>query len=93
MAIIPHETDKSSNLLMELDIETGEQKEYLDADTYNCGWNRRFFTPYNFFIAKLSNSPKFVELFMNTVMSIEKDTIRPYLTLIVITAVASKIAV
>jgi hypothetical protein len=82
MPIIPDEdTDKSSNLLMEVDIETGEQKQYLDADTYNCGWNRRSFTPFNFFIAKLSDSPKFVELFMNTIMSIEKDKIRPYLTI------------
>jgi hypothetical protein len=82
MAIIPYEADKSSNLLMELDIETGEQKQYLDADTYNYGWNRNSFTPYNFFMAKLSDSPKFVELYMNTIMSIEKDTIRPYLALI-----------
>jgi hypothetical protein len=74
--------DKNSNLLMELDIETGEQKQYLDADTYNCGWNRNVFTPYNFFIDKLSDSPKFVELFMNTIMCIDKDTIRPYLNII-----------
>jgi hypothetical protein len=82
MTIVPHDTDKNSNLLMELDIETGEQKQYLDADTYNCGWNRNSFTPYNFFIDKLSDSPKFVELYMNTIMSIDKDTIRPYLTII-----------
>jgi hypothetical protein len=82
MAIVPYDTDKNSNLLMELDVETGEQKQYLDADTYNCGWNRNSFTRYNFFIDKLSDSPKFVELFMNTIMCIDKDTIRPYLNIV-----------
>jgi hypothetical protein len=81
MAIVPYETNKNSNLLMELDIKTGEQKQFLDADTYNCGWNRNSFTPYNFFSAQLSDSPKFIPMFTNTVMSIEKDTIRPYLTI------------
>jgi hypothetical protein len=81
IAIVPYDTDQNSNLLLELDAETGEQNQYLDADTYNCGWNRNHFTPYNFFIAKLNDSPKFVELYMNTIMSIEKDIIRPYLTI------------
>jgi hypothetical protein len=79
-AIIPYETDKNSNLLMELDMETGEQKQFLDADTYNCGWNRNIFSSYSFFSAQLSDSPKFIPMFTNTVMSIEKDTVRPYLT-------------
>ncbi|MDR2406527.1 MAG: 6-bladed beta-propeller [Bacteroidales bacterium] len=71
--IIRHE-----NLLMELDLKTNVQKEFLNADQYNCGWNRPFFTEFNFFMSKL-NSPKFVELFMPTIMSIEKTRIYPYL--------------
>jgi hypothetical protein len=78
MAIVPYDTDKG-NLLMALDMETGEQKQFLDTDTYNCGWNRNSFTPYNYFSAQLSDSPKFIPQFTNTVMSIEKDTVRPYL--------------
>jgi hypothetical protein len=80
MATVPYENDENSNLLMELDMETGEQKQFLNADTYNCGWNRNHFTPYSFFSAQLSDSPKFIPTFANTIMSIEKDTVRPYLT-------------
>jgi hypothetical protein len=72
--IVRHE-----NLLMELDLETNIQKEFLNADKYNCGWNRPYYTSYNFFISKL-DSPKFVEHLMPTVMSIEKTRIYPYLT-------------
>jgi hypothetical protein len=72
--IVRHE-----NLLMELELETNIQKEFLNADKYNCGWNRPYYTPYNFFISKL-DSPKFVEHLMPTVMSIEKTKIYPYLT-------------
>jgi hypothetical protein len=79
-AIIPHDYRKKSNLLLELDLKTGEQKEYLDADTYNCGWNRMYFGPNNFFSAKSGSSLKFHALYMNTVMSIDKDGIHPYLT-------------
>jgi hypothetical protein len=73
-AIIRHE-----NLLMELDIETNIQKEFLSADKYNYGWNRPSFTEFNFFISKL-DSPKFVQFLMPTIISIEKTRIYPYLT-------------
>jgi hypothetical protein len=63
----PYDFRKKSNLLMELDLKTGKQKEYLDADTYNYGWNRPLYTANNFFSAKLSDSPKFLTLYMNTI--------------------------
>jgi hypothetical protein len=72
--IVRHE-----NLLMELDLETNVQKEFLNADKYNCGWNRPYYMPCNFFVSKL-DSPKFVEHLMPTIMSIEKTEISPYLT-------------
>jgi hypothetical protein len=72
--IVRHE-----NLLMELDIETNIQKEFLNTDKYNCGWNSSYNTPYNFFSSKL-DFPKFVEHLMPTIMSIEKTKIYPYLT-------------
>jgi hypothetical protein len=80
-ATIPYDSRKKSNLLLELDLKTGEQKEYLDADIYNYGWNRLRFGPNNFFSAKLSDSPKFLALYMNTVMSIDKDGVHPYLAI------------
>jgi hypothetical protein len=79
-AIVPYDYKKKNNLLMELNLKTGEQKEYLDADTYNYGWNRLLFTANNFFSAKLSNSPIFLALYMNTIFNIDKDGIHPYLT-------------
>jgi hypothetical protein len=79
-ATVPYDYRKKSNLFLEFNLETGEQKEYLDADIYNYGWNRSHFGPDNFFSAKLSNSPKFLALYMNTVMSIDKDGVHPYLT-------------
>ena len=80
-AIIPYDSNVPGNLLLEMDIETGQKQEYLDANTYNCGWNRMFFTPYNFFSNKLNTSQRFVELFMNTIMKIDKDGVKPYISL------------
>ena len=80
-AIIPYDSNEPGNLLLEMDIETGKKQEYLDANTYNCGWNRMVFTPYNFFSNKLNSSQRFVELFMNTIMKIDKDGVKPYISL------------
>jgi hypothetical protein len=79
-AIVSSDYRKESNLLMEFDMKTGEQKEYLDADTYNYGWNGSEFSANNFFSAKLSDSLKFLTLYMNTFMNIDKNGIHPYLT-------------
>jgi hypothetical protein len=67
------------NMLTELDIETNIQKEFLNADKYNCGKTSSDFTDYNFFYSKL-NSPKFIGHLMNTVMSIDETGLHPYLT-------------
>ena len=68
------------NLLVEFDIKTNNYKEFLNADEYNCGWNDASFrAPNSFFISDL-DSPKFVEIFMSTVISIDETGLRPYLT-------------
>ncbi|MDR2423928.1 MAG: 6-bladed beta-propeller [Prevotellaceae bacterium] len=80
IAITSWSSSNPGNLILELNPETGEQKEYLDANVYNCGWNGDEFTPSNFFIDKLGGTPKFKALYMNSFMKIDKDSIYPYLT-------------
>jgi hypothetical protein len=69
----------SNNLLAKLDIKANAFEEMLNTDEYNCGWNRAYFTQYNFFISKL-DSPKFVAHLMTAVMSMGETGIFPYLT-------------
>jgi hypothetical protein len=69
----------SNNLLAKLDIKANDFEEMFNTDEYNCGWNRSYFTQYNFFISKL-DSPKFVAHLMTTVMSMSETEIFPYLT-------------
>jgi hypothetical protein len=67
---------QNDNLLMEFDIQTGKSTEYLSAKECNFGWNEAVVG--NFFVSE-QIPLKYVELLMNTVYSIEKDTIYPYL--------------
>jgi hypothetical protein len=69
---------EDDNLLMEFDIQTGKSTEYLSAKECNFGWNET--VSGNFFVSE-QIPLKYVELFMNTVYSIEKDSIYPYLSL------------
>jgi hypothetical protein len=81
-SILPDDKEKSNNLLVKIDIETGEYKEYLNADEYNQGWNNAYYPEWGFFRYKTEPSKlKFWELYMNTVMLIKNDTVYPYLTI------------
>ncbi|MDR3246669.1 MAG: 6-bladed beta-propeller [Prevotellaceae bacterium] len=71
---------KSDNLLMKIDTKTGEYKEYLSANEYNQGWNRRMATEWNFF-AYRTEPFKYIELYMNTIVAINNDSIYPYFTI------------
>jgi hypothetical protein len=69
---------KNDNMLMEIDIKTGKRTEYLSAKDYNLGWNENVSS--NFFISE-QIPLKYVEMFMNTIFSIEQDSIYPYLSI------------
>jgi hypothetical protein len=69
---------KNDNMLMEIDIKTGKPTEYLSAKDYNLGWNENVSS--DFFISE-QVPLKYVEMFMNTVFSIEQDSIYPYLSI------------
>lgn len=65
-------------LLKEINIETGKQeKSYLSADEYNKGWSLALRFPYGFFYSRNTSSPKFVEKFMNTIVSVSEDGVLP----------------
>jgi hypothetical protein len=72
---------KENYLLHEIDIQTGKYtNSWLPADC-NKGWmGSRFFN--NFFYSRNhQNSPKYAQLFMDTVFVIEKEGISPFLTI------------
>jgi hypothetical protein len=71
--------EKNDTRIMGIDIETGEYRGYISGNKYNLGWNEPSYTMWSFFISK-NKYPKYVEEYMNTVFSIEPDTVRPYLT-------------
>jgi hypothetical protein len=70
-----------SYLLYEVDIQTGKYKNsWLPADC-NKGWmGTRFYNNF-FFSRNPQNSPKYVQLFMDTVYSIEEEGVIPFLTI------------
>lgn len=70
--------DGEQYLLKEIDAENGKQiATYLDAKDYNKGWNYPLRFPFTFFYAKNSDSPKYVEMFSDTIVSITPDGIIP----------------
>lgn len=71
-------TDPDNYLLREIDVQTGVQTDScLKAADYNKGWNRNFGFQFGFFYAKNTRSPKFIEMFSDTVVAVTPDGLRP----------------
>ena len=67
-------------LLYKIDKNDGsEVYSWLSADIYNQGWIDACFWENGFFLSRDANNPKYTNLFMDTVMSITQDGIKPYL--------------
>jgi hypothetical protein len=79
LSVRSYDKNESDNLLVKINPGTDQSEEYLSANQYNVGWNQMFYSMWNFFAYK-NESPKYVELFMNTVFSIKKNDICPYLS-------------
>jgi hypothetical protein len=75
-----YDLKQNDNLLLEINLKTGEQTEHLSAGEYNLGWNRRSFMDNSFFLTK-EYPFKYAELLMNTIYSISNDSIYPFLTI------------
>jgi hypothetical protein len=73
----------SEYLLQEIDIKTGKQAgKFLKAAQYNKGWNPPAFSfngiPFKY---RLPESPKFVHLFMDTIVAVTQNGLVPFLAL------------
>ena len=72
---------KDAFLIQEIDVTTGQRaKKWLPASVYNCSVSdnsKRFFG--NVFYDKMQDAPKFVQLYMDTVMTFNEQGVIPYL--------------
>jgi hypothetical protein len=67
-------------LLYEIDTQTGKcKKSWLPAE-YNKGWMGYWSYGNRFFAGSCQRSPKYAQLFMDTVYSIENEGVIPFLT-------------
>jgi hypothetical protein len=79
---IPFSETDDSFLLQELDANTGRLvASYLNTTEYNKGWNNFFTRQDGFFYPNEKGESKYVQMFMDTVISIADDGIRPYLAI------------
>jgi hypothetical protein len=80
---IPSAPLKDSYLLKEIDPVSGnQQKAFLHADIYNCGWNANLTKDgESFFYSRTYSRPKYIQMFMDTIVCIDKDRIFPFLAI------------
>jgi hypothetical protein len=61
-------------LLQSVNPENGMQyKRYLGTDEYNKGWNELYSVDQGFFVGQNTAEPKYIQLFMDTVVAIGDD--------------------
>ena len=73
---------ENSYLLQEVEINTGKQlAAFLKASEYNFGWNDLYDRTEGFFYPNDKGEAKYVQMFMDTIISINKDGIKPYLVI------------
>lgn len=79
-AYMPPEFNDKSFLLREICLKSGEQlKFWLPSKQYNKGWNELHFERNNEFIQDNVHSIKYLQLFMDTVVLIERNKISAYI--------------
>ncbi|MDR2036799.1 MAG: 6-bladed beta-propeller [Bacteroidales bacterium] len=68
-------------MMQKIDPEYGQcEASYLSAAQYNLGWNEfSTFNSISGFYGKTGQSPRFMQLFMDTVMAVRQGTLIPYL--------------
>ena len=70
--------DDETHLLREIDCETGKQiATYLNCEEYNKGWNFPLRMTNSCFYSKNTTSPKYVDIFGDTILSILPDRLIP----------------
>ena len=69
-------------LLQMIDSSTGEQEAcFLKTIQNNKGWNERYFMKPGLFSTNFGGIPKFIPLLSDTIFSIDKNGITPFLTI------------
>lgn len=82
VSVTPYPKDKDPFLLQEIDMKTGKCiGSHLKASEYNRGWSNNFQRSEGFFYPDGKGSAKYVEMFMDTIVSVGSDGIKPYLVL------------
>jgi len=74
---------KNNFLIQEIDVTTGQRvKKWLPASVYNCSVSdnpKLFKGIMDVFYDKMQDAPKFVQLYMDTVMTFNEQGVIPYL--------------
>jgi len=69
-------------LLQEINVLTGQSiKKWLPTKLYNKNFSKTYFAPENVFYDRTKKSPKFIQYFMDTIISIFPEKIVPLLTI------------
>lgn len=64
----------SAFLLQEINLSTGDrEKRWLQTSMYNKGFTDRYFKGQGLFYDRTQDSPKFIQLFMDTIISLHKN--------------------
>jgi hypothetical protein len=81
-SISPYTYTDEDCLLQCVNLEDGGQEaRFLKTSEYNKGWNESFLINGGFFVGNESMDPKYVQLFMDTVIAIGERGVYPFLAL------------
>lgn len=71
---------ENSFLLQEVNMKTGKtESSSLNAKDYNRGWNESLTKNESFFYSRNDVCPKYIQMFMDTVIAICEDSLQPFL--------------
>jgi hypothetical protein len=75
--------DKENDYLLQVvNMKSGQQEgRFLKTKQYNKGWNELLVVDQHFFTSRLSEEPKYIQMFMDTIISIHKNGITPFLAI------------
>ena len=75
---LPNISDSKKQLLRMLNMNSGEELAWLNYKDYNLGWDKLHFVNEIFYEQLDGKSVRFVQPFMNIVMELTQEGIRPY---------------
>jgi hypothetical protein len=78
--VFPWEPDMADYMLLETDPDNGKILSRSLPIKYNKGWAELFFMGHSFFMSRLNSPPRYTQLFMDYIVSVDKE-ITPYIEL------------